>query len=189
MPFLSLSSASSRVASAKRGSSFIASFSLLSAASTAFLASTRSTLLRAEQISERELVSDLRILAIGVAQEGVFTYRFGSVTLGEVEVAVLNQCVTVDGILCQNVLHASGAILILMFRTDNIHQHNAGRQIIGGFSDDVLEDAFRLGKLSSSKLKIGIAEPHRRSWWSEIGGGFESLLRCFEIVATLVEGA
>jgi hypothetical protein len=99
--------------------------------------------LRVEQIGKGELVSDLRILAIGPAQVLEFTNCLGGIIFGQAKNAVLKHCVIVDGILRQDVLHACDAILIRVFRTGNFHQVDPGWQVIGGFAGDVFHDVFR----------------------------------------------
>ena len=90
----------------------------------------------------------------------------------------------------KNVLHARDAILVLVFRTGHFHEINAGRQIIGRFAVDFFQETFRL----CASIPVLIRKSAYRSCLgdrgrSEIGGGFESLVRLFEIVAAPIESA
>src|SRR5262249_55599541 len=90
-------------------------------------ASDRARVLGGKQISKRELVSALRIAGVGVPQVTEITNRCSSITLGQIENAVPEHRVIVDRILSEDVLHARGAILILLLRTGHFHQVDAGR--------------------------------------------------------------
>ena len=62
----------------------------------------------------------------------------------------MKQRVIIDGILCKNVLHASDAILVLVFRTGDFHEINAGRQVIGRFTVNFFQETFRLARQRQS---------------------------------------
>ena len=103
------------------------------------------------------MIPDLRILAVSVAQVLEYTYRLRCLTFAQAKQAVEKQRVIIDGILCKNVLHASDAVLVLVFRTGDFHEINAGRQVIGRFAAHFFQETFRLCASSSFNQEIRIS--------------------------------
>src|SRR5262249_60217315 len=82
--------------------------------------------LSVKQVSAGKVISDLRILAVSVAQVLEYTYCLRCLTFTQTEQAVDKQRVVVDGILGKNVLHAGDAVLVLTFRTCDFSTIQAG---------------------------------------------------------------
>src|ERR1700730_13778153 len=115
--------------------------------------------LRLEQIGQRKLISDLWIAAIGVAEILKLTNGLGGIALRKVETAVQEYRVVVDGILCQDVLYACGAVLFVALSTSCLHQVDARRQEIRRFAVDVFGEGFCFGNGAGTSLEVDISEP------------------------------
>src|SRR3984893_7349119 len=115
--------------------------------------------LRLEQIGQRKLIPDLWIATIGVAEILKLTNGLGGIALRKVEAAIHEYGVIVDGILCQNVLRACGAVLVLALSTGRLHQVDARRQEIGRLAVDVFDEGFCFGNGAGTNLEVDVSEP------------------------------
>ena len=138
---------------------------------------------RRKQIGAGELISDQRILRVGIGQVLEFADGLVGVTLGEAEEAVLEHGLVVDRILRQDALHPRGAILILMLGADDLHRKHPRRQVIGIFRGHRIQGCLRFGGRPSAKLEVRVAQPNGGAQRTQINGGFECLICLLQIIA------